>query len=210
MKVSLNLKDFRRKLVLPSDLVQYNLLKFNKSMDKAWFHIRSIYYNILLKDDKWHFFYEGDFSIIRCQRKYKTKLEKYLNEYKIEYDFKGKWLDDHYMVVKYMEHFEPMFHAFSMLAIEMPEYDLMPVADRVVHPFFNHCSYMAKDYRSKFGEHSWEAYLMANMAAGRGVHAGRVIQEESWKASVGKVKEAQPDVECPTDPNEEKTTEETS
>jgi hypothetical protein len=96
-------------------------LDFNKDLKIAWFHILNIYNEVLKEDDKWHFFYEGDFSIIRCQAKYRKKLEQYFKTNEIDFQCRGEWKNDHWAVEKYKDYFTNMFHYFSMLAIKMHE-----------------------------------------------------------------------------------------
>jgi hypothetical protein len=183
MKISLNFKVGKKEFKFnnTSKILQFNLLDFNKDLDAAWIHILAIYADILKDDDKWHFFYEGDFSIIRCQAKYQKKLEKYFKDNDIDFQCRGEWKGDHWAVEKYKEYFTNMFHYFSMLAIKMEENEMRFVADRIIHPFFNHCHYMAEQHREAYGEHAWEGYIMAHLAAGRAVHCGRILQENIVK-----------------------------
>jgi len=191
MKISVNFKVGKRKFSFnnESPVIEYYLLDFNEDMEAAWIHILSIYKEILHSDDKWHFFYEGTYSIIRCQQKYQKKLERYLENNDIEFRCRGEWLGDHWAVCKYQDHFTRMFHDFSLLAIKMEEKDLIHVADRIIHPFFNHCVYMAEDIRKLYGNASWESTMMAHLTVSRAMFAGQMIQLDKQRKKEQKEKE---------------------
>lgn len=172
---------FKNNRIKRTDIIQYNLPNFNEDFDTAWYHILTIYETVLKKDYEWHFFYEGHYNIIRCQNRYTKKLEKYFKENDIEFERKGVWKGDHWAVEKYREHFTRMFHDFSLLALKMAEGEIQAVADRIIHPFYNHCTYLAETYRKKLGEHAWEGHLMASLTASRSIHSGRLVQCDLYK-----------------------------
>ena len=167
-------------------IIEFHLLKFNEDMEAAWLHILEIYKTILQKDNYWHFFYEGDYSIIRCSRKYKNSIEKYLEYNDIEYRFKGEWNDGSLVVRIYNERFMHIFHEYSLLAIELKEEWLLQAADRVCHCFLNHCTYVAEGRREAHGINMWEGMLMGHIAVSRSHHIGMLDQDIKWKAHVDK------------------------
>ena len=191
MKISLNFKIGEKQFSFNnnSSIIQFNLLDFNESMVSAWVHIKLIYYDILMDDDMWHFFYEGAFSIIRCQKKYKKKLEKYFASNNIDFKYEGEWTKDHRVVDKHRDCFVRMFHDFTILAITMSEGDFMEIADRITHSLFNHSTYMNKSFRSTHGEHVWEGIILSYIAALRSTHCGQIVESKVWLAKIKKAKE---------------------
>jgi len=154
------------------NIVEFNLLDFNKDMDVAWQHIQNIYFIYLMNDPYWHFFYEREYSIIRCSKRYRMSVKKYLDKNNIQYNYVDKWKDGSVHVERYKTEFISLFHCFSMLAIQMPEEDFWSVSDRVVHCFYNHCTYMAKKDREKYGE-MWEPVLAGLINNYRASYIGR-------------------------------------
>jgi hypothetical protein len=181
--------NFKNYFTKKPKIIEFHLLKFNEDMLASWCHILDIYQRILYKDNYWHFFYEGDYSIIRCSKKYKKNVIKYLEHCEIEYKYMGTWNDGSKAVEEYKTRFTHLFHEFSMLAIEMKEDWFMLVADRVCHCFFNHCTYMAEEARSRYGENMWEGILMGQLAIYRAHHIGKLDQDEVWKGYIAEKSE---------------------
>jgi len=128
--------NFKNYLNRNPKIIEFHLLDFNADMEQAWLHILEIYESILKKDKYWHFFYEGEYSIIRCSKKYQKKVEEYFKNNDIKYSFKGPWIDGSCIVELYKEAFISLFHEFSMLAVKLDESLLISTADRVCHCFF--------------------------------------------------------------------------
>jgi len=188
MKIYQNLEDIRVNLknffTKNPKVVEIHLLNFNEDMPKAWQHILDIYQLVLYKDDYWHFFYEGPYSIIRCSKKYKKDVKKYLIAFNIEYKDVGPWVDGSKSVEKYKNRFIHLFHEFSMLAMELEEGWFLLVADRICHCFFNHCTYMAEESRDRYGTNMWEAVLMGHLSIYRARHVGMIDHDESCKSRI--------------------------
>lgn len=176
--------EFRNAYWSGEEVIEFFLLDFNEDLDKAWGKINALYNRILYKDPNWHFFWEDEYSIIRCSQEFEEKVTKFFKEFDIQYKFNGQWSDGSEMVRKYNKIFQPMFHCFSELAIKMDEPDLFDVADRVTHCFFNHAYYMAKDHREPF-KHPyiidpmmWEAEMMARLTIYRAHYIGKYTMEK--------------------------------
>jgi len=168
-------------------VIEFFLLEFNEDLDKAWAQINALYKRALYKDQNWHFFYEGKYTIIRCSQEFEKKVTKFFEEFDIKYKSNGLWIDDSGAVCKYKKIFQPLFHCFSELAISMDEADLFDVADRVTHCFFNHAYYMAKDHREPF-KHPyiidpmfWEAEMMSRLSIYRAHYIGKYTMEKYYE-----------------------------
>jgi len=173
----------------PLDLMEYDLLNFNKDLNKAWEKINALYDEVLYKDNYWHLFYEGDFSTLRCSPAYTREVEKFFKKHEIESKYNGVWIDGNSIVEKYKNRYRNIFHEFSVLAIHLDGADLYMAADRVCHAFFNHHHYMAKKYRKPFGEEDsgfvsaimWEAEMMSRLSIYRAHFIGRYDTERHIK-----------------------------
>jgi hypothetical protein len=155
-------------------MVEFNLNGFNGDMGNAWFLIKELHRRVLKDDPEWHFFYEGNFSIIRCRNKFASRVEKFFEHSLIDYKYNGTWVDSSYAVRDYIDFFKPLFHLYSTLALKLNEGDLFHVSDRVNHCFFNHQSYVAKSYVKAYGQNFWEAQLMGELAVRRAHYIGRL------------------------------------
>lgn len=179
--------EFRDAYWSGEEVVEFFLPDFNEDLDKAWAKINALYDKVLHKDQNWHFFYEGEYSIIRCSQEFEEKVIEFFEEFDIQYEFNGLWIDGSSVVCKYRKIFQPMLHCFSELAISMDEVDLLDVADRVTHCFFNHAYYMAKDHREPFKHPDivdptlWEAEMMARLSVYRAHYIGKYTMEKYIK-----------------------------
>ena len=178
-----NLAEFCNAYLSGKEVIEFFLLDFNEDLDKAWATINALYDKVLHEDPNWHFFWEGKYSIIRCSQEFEEKVIKFFEEFDIQYKYNGLWIDGASVVCKYSKMFQPMFHCFSELAINMDEADLFNVADRVTHCFFNHAYYMAKDHRAPFKHPDsmdsmfWEAEMMARLSVYRAHYIGKYTME---------------------------------
>lgn len=158
-------------------LKEFNLKKLNgkpinENKNAAWEIIEGAYCVALEKDPKWHFFYEDSYNIIRCSLEFEDDLKTYLDDCGVTYTDPVMWIDGQPTSFKYQHIFCPMFHTFSMMAINGYEYwRLATIFDRIYHCFFNH-QFLLTSY--KYGELStlWEAQFLANAAIGRAHYTG--------------------------------------
>lgn len=177
-------------------IIEFHLLDFNGDMKTAWCCILEIYKTILTKDAYWHFFYEGSYSIIRCNKKYYKNIKKYLEDNAIKYKYLGLWIDGSVSVEEHKQRFIPIFHEYSMLSMELEEENIVSVADRICHCFFNHCTYMAENHRIRYGTNMWEGILMGQIAVQRAHYIGKLDQDKVWENSIDrKAKKKEEEVE---------------
>lgn len=114
-------------------LIQYQI---HKDLEQKTF--RDIGRKILKNDPIWHFFHDGQYSLIRMQENAyrQITLEAYLKRKKIGFD-KRPYEDPHELVRKYQDLFIPAFHAFTVLGLERGEGELGSLLERVSHCFLN-------------------------------------------------------------------------
>lgn len=167
-------KQVLRRKIFRKSVVEFYLPEFNEDLGYAWHVIRHLYYKILKNDPEWHFFYEGQYTIIRCQFRFYNKVVNFFNDRCIKYKYKGKWVDGSYVVRKYNKFFKPLFHMYSHLSLGLNEDDLYFVSDRVIHCFFNHQTYMAKEHVNTYGPFLWEAEFMGKLSTNRSIYSGKV------------------------------------
>jgi len=115
----------------------------------------TIYKEVLVDDDLWHFFREGDYTLIRCDEMSLGKITKILEDQGImpgQITITDEWIDNIEATRKYQEAFTYVFHGFSVLAMQLYEGEehgamemsvnealetFVGVFDRVVHCFLN-------------------------------------------------------------------------
>lgn len=118
-------------------------------------HLYKMYNEVLVDDDLWHFFREGDYTLIRCDELSLGKLTKMLEDYGImpgQINITDVWVDNIKATRKYQEAFTYIFHGFSVLAMQLYGAEdhgalkmssnealerFIGVFDRVVHCFLN-------------------------------------------------------------------------
>ena len=128
--------------------------------------IESIYSEFLIKDKYWHFFYEDDFNLIRCQKKFVLPIEEILKSKNIQFENCGVWVDTNLHVKKYQDIFLQMFHSFSMISMQDYGEDLYPLMDRVIHCFMNH-QFLKNNLEHHSYDFKWEADLVGRYAINR-------------------------------------------
>lgn len=149
----------------------------NEDEEKAWALIKFLHHNILINDDRWHFFYENFYNIIRCSESFYPEVIKELDTFGVYYKEKGEWIDDSETVQKYKRIYEGLFHNFSLMALQ--GYDgneIYNIYDRLSHCFLNHQFYMLKGHREKYGR-QWEATIMNYTAMHRAEYTGMMIRD---------------------------------
>lgn len=148
-----------------------------------WEILVGLYKEVLHKDPNWHFFYEIFFNIIRCSRRFKRRVLKYLDSQSVKYEVKGPWVDNQEITFRYQKQFKDIFHANSEMIMSMalnPKMDskslyteIYLIADRLAHCFILNCDYIAKPWKDAARQSaSWEVYLMSMLAHHRGLYIG--------------------------------------
>jgi len=176
-----------QKLLWPKDcVIEFWMDGFNgDGLNVAFRNITAIYERVLHKDPQWHYFYENEYSLIRCSYKYCYEVKKCLDDFNIKYKWPIKnWNEDMYITKHYQDLFKQMFHSYSTLLVNMYINDDMDqldmAADRATHCFFNHALYLAsmtgrldKYKNTGIGVMMWEAEKMTQLGAYRGHYVGR-------------------------------------
>jgi hypothetical protein len=134
------------------ELTQIKVEGWNLDVDSNFQELHKIYKYQLCTDDWWHFFREGDYTLIRCLNENVHEVSKLLQtEHGItpeQIHVTKPWVDNIEITKEYQEEFTYMFHAFSVLAMKSFERedtqspyemmsDFMHIFDRVVHCFLN-------------------------------------------------------------------------
>lgn len=111
-------------------MIQYELLKENSSR-----FIKSIYKKFLIFDSDWHFFYEGDYMLLRLKER-NPKIENYLKRRKVKFNVR-LWEDANRTVRSRQSAFRVLFHEFSVLCMVCKGKEFDSVAERIFHCFLN-------------------------------------------------------------------------
>jgi hypothetical protein len=165
--------------------------QFNKSLKRAWSFIKDLYFDVLKKDENFHFFYEEIYTIVRFSYKYKVDFLNYLKQRKIVYSKPKRWIDSSTIVEKYKGEYTKLFHIFSMFAIFVPATgEMNQVFDRIVHPFCNHNFYkmalaLGLENDGGVSNYAWEPEFIARNLVDRAMYNGRVHGNklnELWRA----------------------------
>jgi len=101
--------------------------------------MREVYKSVLSNDPRWHFFWEGDYTVIRCDPFYANTVDNYFSAFD---DFTVIWKKDGYkeniwITKKYLEAYIPIFHGFSILALELDNEDFLLSLERINHCYLN-------------------------------------------------------------------------
>lgn len=122
-------------------------LKIRCSQEFFWVVIVDfLYQNILIKDDKWHFFFEGTYHVIRFDEAVEKDIVKLMKEKEELHEelkeYHNTWWISNYnenigVTKKYINEFIPIFHNLSLLTIKTETNDLWGVTNRVFHCFSN-------------------------------------------------------------------------
>jgi hypothetical protein len=160
-------------------MVEFVLPGFNWNKKGAKEILQELYDTVLRGDKRWHFFWEGSYSLLRVSGgTHEFDVIKFLVERGIEYEYKGKWEDNIWVTKKYQPIFEGMFHSFSVMALEMEFDDLEYVFDRVVHCFLNMSTSeeLWTEMERKYGGWAtlWEPFMASEYAAKRAITLGKM------------------------------------
>jgi len=134
------------------ELTQIRIEGWSLDVGANFEDLYKIYEHVLQNDDWWHFFREGDYTLIRCLNKNVKQVSKLLEiEHGImpgQIKVTKPWIDNISTTRAYQEEFTYMFHAFSVLSMKLLEEEdkqspyevatnFIGVFDRVVHCFLN-------------------------------------------------------------------------
>jgi len=134
------------------ELTQIKIEGWSLDVGANFEDLYKIYEHVLQNDDWWHFFREGDYTLIRCLNKNVKQVSKLLEtEHGImpsQIKVTKPWVDNIKVTKKYQEEFIYMFHAFSVLSMKLLEAEdvqspdqvmvnFIGVFDRVIHCFLN-------------------------------------------------------------------------
>jgi hypothetical protein len=168
-----------RRNEMDEELNEYRLPDFNWDTPGAKETLVDLYKSVLHEDSRWHFFWEGSYSLLRFQAHFTSPVISFLHERDISYTYEGKWKDNIWVTEKYQSIFEGMFHSFSVMAMEMEFGDLEYVFDRVVHCFLNMSTSQElwTEMERKHGGWAklWEPFMASEYAAKRAITLGRMM-----------------------------------
>jgi len=156
-------------------LLELNGKPINENQNAAWEIIKGAYCEVLRNDSEWHFFYEDIYNIIRCLPEFYDELLDYLDECGVLYSQRGVWIDGQPTTLRHQHIFQPMFHTFSLMALEEYNWWTIPnVFDRVAHCFLNHQYLILGNYvRTRACPALWESFLIQEIAMYRAHYTGR-------------------------------------
>ncbi|RLI61318.1 MAG: hypothetical protein DRO67_08145 [Candidatus Asgardarchaeum californiense] len=150
----------------------------------VWLSILNLAETVLFEDDRWHFFYEDSYYIIRCPFELVEDTAHYLFKKNFEVELKGFWTDSSDIVEEYKELFTQLFHINTMFAIQELDVDqIYNIHDRISHCFFNNQYFNVKDLRKEVGNDNWEAVMLLDYAYGRLKYNAKYSQSKNKKES---------------------------
>jgi hypothetical protein len=161
-------------------LHQFKLLDFNEDQQEILYRLWKRH---LKKDPWWHFFYEGDYTLLRVSEIFLKKTGVFLQRKKVRFHFNGVWKDNIKTTKKYQEQFMYIFHGYSEIAMKtMGEGNSVvgPLLDRVTHCFMNN---MSSRFRRIKMKQYWEPNMIATCAAERALTIGYILGGWSAKKS---------------------------
>lgn len=175
-------------------IMEFNLEDFNGDMREAFGTLFYIYQNSLHTDPDWHFFYEGDFTILRCGEEWVEDVRTFLAQKKVSFKWHPKeWKEPWELTLDFQGCFGPIFHSFSVLVMELfkrkqittrSDELILNSADRIIHPFLNMATYL-KYFQAGGGGSKplvkWEAEVMATLTIQRAHIAGMIVGEQRMK-----------------------------
>jgi len=145
---------------------------------------KTLYEKILHKDDTWHFFYEGTFSVIRCKGKYVRGITKFLDERAVYYLI-SDYEEDQEITKKYLKVFLQIFHGYSVLAMTYEEDEILPLFHRIVHCFLNPMGSidLIEKYNYTNCAGAWESHLLSDLAISHAHSRGRMTERAEIQKS---------------------------
>lgn len=140
--------------------------------------LKDLYDIILREDSQWHFFWEGNYTVIRCGST-ASKIERHLKRLNIKYEVE-KWEDNIPITNKYQEQFQIIFHGFSELAMNLKEDEIHPILERATHCFLNNCLTKSNGLLDlckgmQLSNNLWESVAIAAVLIGRAYTTGWIV-----------------------------------
>ena len=143
--------------------------------------LKRLYHEVLYKDPNWHYFMEGTYNHLRFSRKFWIEVEELLELHEANYDGWKQWVDEQGITKKYQHIFQPLFHHFSLLAVQgYDEDEIDLLLDRVIHCFMNHQQLYLPKHRKQHGAMT-EPLLVAKNAVKRAEYIGHCSGVNSVK-----------------------------
>lgn len=99
-----------------------------------------LYHNVLQVDNRWHFFWEGTYTVIRCNPLLVPHLKELVeaNDKDLKVVIVANGYNENIETTrKYLEAFIHIFHGYSVLAMEMDSEDFVSILERINHCFLN-------------------------------------------------------------------------
>lgn len=142
----------------------------------------------LNKDPQWHFFYEGNFTVLRFSRSFSDKVESTLRDMNLKgYVGPKEWKESTYVTKRFQyTFFVHMFHLISEGVImllfdkdknEDMDFFIKSMAERMIHAWFNHNLCSAVVFGKEIGIlekcQMWEGLAVNKIANDRMYYAGR-------------------------------------
>lgn len=176
-------------------IFEFELEDFNGDMRVAFSILHQLYKDALIADPNWHFFYEGNYTILRCGEDFIDATRFQLSHNGVSFKWAPKeWKEPWNLTAEFQDCFGPIFHSFSVIIMELFDRKnlvhgnkqlLENVADRIIHPFLNMATYL-KYFEAGAGGGSgsfvkWEAEIMATLTIQRAHIAGMIMGEQRIK-----------------------------
>ena len=191
-------------------IMEFKLEGFNKNMREAFGILNRLYRSVLIIDPNWHFFYEGDYTILRCGEEYIDAVRFQLSHGGVSFKWAPEeWIEPWELTAEFQDCFGPIFHSLSVLIMELFERKYLALevdplilnsADRIIHPFLNMATYL-KYFKAGAGDGGpfvkWEAEIMASLTVTRAHIAGMIAGEQRMKRIM--LEERRADEEAKTD-----------
>lgn len=159
--------------------------------ERFWETLQFMYERFLHADPKWHFFYEGNYNHIRCQKSFMEKVTKVLETNGFDFTEPVVWEDSSATVRAYEEEFTSLFHNFSEIAMkfqnsndtQQDKLKFESISDRIIHCFLNHMYYRAMTMyeETDYQNTEYELHILGNLFKSRAWYIG--MCNGVWKAN---------------------------
>ena len=156
------------------NIISIKLENFNEGDEKTLYRV---WKRVLRHDPWWHFFYEGNYTLLRVSDPYLIEVCNWFKMYKITYIRQGVWVDNISTTKEFQGEFKYIFHGYSELAMKSiggTSNKMTLLLDRVVHCFMNNMS-SDKRRRSVTQRVDWEPLMIANCAIQRARTIGMIM-----------------------------------